>query len=75
LHGAWDRLAEVTPPVHVVAGRNSDSHPAEFADAQASLLGNGTLEIVDGSGHFLPMEQPGRVAGIIGQVISSIRSS
>jgi len=75
LHGAWDRLGEVTPPVHVVAGRDSDSHPAEFADAQTSRLGSGTLEIVDGSGHFLPMEQPGRVAGIIGQVISSIRSS
>jgi pimeloyl-ACP methyl ester carboxylesterase len=75
LHGAWDRLGEVTIPVRVVAGRDSDSHPAEFADAQAARLGNATLEIVDGSGHFLPMEQPGRVAGIIGQVISSISSS
>ncbi|MBT8246744.1 MAG: alpha/beta hydrolase [Acidimicrobiia bacterium] len=75
LHGAWDRLGDVTPPVLVVAGRDSDSHPAEFADAQADRLARGTLEIVDGSGHFLPMEQPGRVAAIIGQVISSIRSS
>ncbi len=75
LHGAWDRLGEVAPPVHVVAGRDSDTHPAEFADAQTGRLGNGTLEIVEGSGHFLPMEQPGRVAAIIGQVISSISSS
>lgn len=75
LHGAWDRLGEVMAPVHVVAGRDSDSHPAEFAEAQAARLGSGTLEIVEGSGHFLPMEQPGRVAGIVGQVISSIRSS
>lgn len=75
LHGAWDRLGEITPPVHVVAGRDSDSHPADFADAQASQLGNGTLEIVEGSGHFLPMEQPARVAEIIGQTIESINSS
>ena len=62
-------------PVLVVAGRDSASHPAEFADAQAARLGRGTLEIVDGSGHFLPMEQPDRVADIIAQVMSSIRSS
>ena len=75
LHGAWDRLGEITPPVRVVAGRDSDSHPADFAAAQASRLGNGTLEVVEGSGHFLPMEQPGRVAEIIGQAIESISTS
>ena len=61
-HGAWERLGEVQVPVRVVAGRDSDSHPAEFAAEQAARLGNATLEIVAGSGHFLPMEQPGRVA-------------
>jgi len=75
LHGAWDRLGEVTPPVRVVAGHDSDSHPADFAEAQASRLRDGTLEIVAGSGHFLPMEQPGRVAEIIGQTIESIKRS
>jgi len=75
LHGAWDRLGEVRAPVLVVAGRDSDSHPAEFADAQAARFRNGELEVVEGSGHFLPMEQPGRVADIIAQVISSISSS
>ncbi|NNC91222.1 MAG: alpha/beta hydrolase [Acidimicrobiia bacterium] len=75
LHGAWDRLGEIMTPVLVVAGADSDSHPAEFADAQASRLGNGTLEIVEGSGHFLPMEQPGRVAEIINQTIESISAS
>lgn len=75
VHGAWERLGEVRVPVRVVAGRNSDSHPAEFAAEQAARLGNGTLEIVDGSGHFLPMEQPGRVADIIAHTIESITSS
>jgi pimeloyl-ACP methyl ester carboxylesterase len=75
LHGAWDHLGEIVPPVCVVAGRDSDSHPADFADAQAARLGNGTLEIVEGSGHFIPMEQPARVAEIIGQTIESITAS
>ncbi len=74
-HGAWDRLGEVAAPVRVVAGRGSDSHPAEFASAQAARLAAGTLEIVEGSGHFLPMEQPGRVADIIGHTIESITLS
>ncbi len=45
-HGAWERLGEVR--VRVVAGRDSDSHPAEFASEQAVRLGNATLEIVEG---------------------------
>ncbi len=74
-HGAWDRLGEVGPPVHVVAGGDSDSHPVEFVAEQAAQLTSGTYEIVEGTGHFLPMEQPARVAEIIGHTIESITSS
>lgn len=74
-HGAWDRLGEIATPVHVVAGRESDSHPAEFAAEQAGRIPGATLEIVEGSGHFLPMEQPGAVADIILHAISSITAS
>ena len=74
-HGAWERLGEVLAPVLVLAGEDSDSHPAEFAAEQAARLGNGTLEIVAGTGHFLPMERPGRVAEMICQTIESINSS
>jgi pimeloyl-ACP methyl ester carboxylesterase len=74
-HGAWDRLSEVLVPVRVVAGRDSDTHPSEFAQEQADRLGNATIEIMEGSGHFLPMEQPGRVAAIAAQIIESIKSS
>lgn len=74
-HNAWDRLSEVEAPVHVVAGRDSDTHPSEFAREQTDRLGNATLEIVEDSGHFLPMEQPGRVAAISAQIIESITSS
>ena len=74
-HGAWDRLGEVAVPVRVVAGRDSDSHPAEFAAEQADRLPVATLEIVEGSGHFLPMEQPARLAAIVAHTIESISRS
>ena len=74
-HGTWDRLSEVEPPVLVVSGRDSSSHPAEFAAEQTAQLPNGSLEVIDDSGHFLPMEQPGRVAGLVRQIIESISLS
>ena len=67
--------SEVRVPVLVVTGRDSDSHPAEFAAEQAKRMSGGMLEVVDDSGHFLPMEQPERVAGIIRHSIDSISSS
>ena len=74
-HGAWDRLGEIGAPVLVVAGRDSDSHPAEFAAEQAARIPGATLQIVEGSGHFLPMEQPAALAAIVAQTIESISSS
>ncbi len=74
-HGTWERLGEISAPVKVVAGADSDTHPAAFAAQQAARLGNGSLELVTGSGHFLPMEQPGRLAEIINQTMASMSSS
>jgi len=65
LHGAWDRLGEVSCPAVVVAGADSDSHPADFAAEQAARLGNGRVEIVAGATHFVPMEQPGVIAALV----------
>ncbi|MBT8215888.1 MAG: alpha/beta hydrolase [Acidimicrobiia bacterium] len=74
-HGAWDRLGEVAAPVRVVAGADSSSHPEEFAAEQAARLPDGRLEIVDQSGHFLPMEQPAVVARMIAQEVDAISES
>lgn len=75
LHGAWDRLGEVRTPVLVVAGRDSDSHPEEFAVEQAERLPLAELVIVEESGHFLPMEQPGRVASLVRHAMESMSAS
>lgn len=64
-HGAWERLGEVGCPVLVVAGADSESHPAPFLEAMRARFPHARLEVVPGAGHFLPMEQPGVVAGLL----------
>jgi pimeloyl-ACP methyl ester carboxylesterase len=66
LHGAWERLGEVGCPAVVVGGEDSDSHPREFLEEQASRLGGeARVEIVAGATHFLPMERPEVIAALI----------
>jgi pimeloyl-ACP methyl ester carboxylesterase len=60
-HELWDRLPEVTIPVLVVAGADSDSHPRQLIMAQAARMGAETA-LVEDSGHLLPMERPGAIA-------------
>lgn len=64
-HGAWDRLGEVRIPVMVVSGEHSDSHPPEFADRLASRFGDARLVVVPGASHFVPMEQPLVIGGLV----------
>ncbi len=68
-HGAWERLPEVGARVAVVAGEHSDSHPAPFVARQAARLGAATVT-VDGASHLVPMERPGVVAALIGEMLA-----
>jgi len=64
-HGAWERMGEVICPVLLVAGADSDSHPASFIGAIHRRFAGARLEVVPGAGHLVPMEQPGAVAGLL----------
>lgn len=61
-HDTWDRLGEVDIPVLVMAGESSDTITPELAREQAARFPRAGLEIVPGTGHFLPMERPDVVA-------------
>lgn len=74
-HGAWDRLGEVSCPVVVAGGEDSDSHPREFLKRQAAGFPDARAEIVTGATHFLPMERPGEVARLVGEVAALRRGS
>jgi pimeloyl-ACP methyl ester carboxylesterase len=65
LTDAFDRLTLVRIPVHVACGGDSNHFAPEGMEAVADRLPNGTLEVMDGIGHFGPFEDPARVAASI----------
>lgn len=64
-HGVWERLGELGCPVVLVAGAESESHSAPFLGALRERFGAARLVVVPGAGHFLPMERPEVVAGLL----------
>ncbi len=62
-------LPAVGCPVTLVAG-GLDSKFVELAAQMAALLPAGRLEIVDGVGHNVPLEAPGRLARLVDRAIS-----
>ncbi len=65
----WERLPELARlPAVIVAAEHSDSHPADFAAAQADRAG-ATLVIVGGASHLVPMERPDVVAGLVAEML------
>jgi 2-succinyl-6-hydroxy-2,4-cyclohexadiene-1-carboxylate synthase len=60
----WDRLAELEMEVAVLAGER-DAKFAALARRLADGLPRGTLTIVRGGGHALPLEAPAAVAAAI----------
>jgi pimeloyl-ACP methyl ester carboxylesterase len=63
--GIWEGLPGVGIPVHGVRGSTSDHPPAPLLDRVVARLPAGTIETMDGLGHFGPMEDPARVAASI----------
>jgi len=58
-------LDRLTMPALVIAGRDDRMTPVSFSAELASRMGKATLVIVDGGGHFLVLEQPDQVGGIV----------
>ena len=68
-HGAWDRLDEVGLPVVVVAGAASETHGEAFLTATAARFPRATTVVVDGASHFVPMERPAALAGVLADAV------
>jgi pimeloyl-ACP methyl ester carboxylesterase len=71
-HAVWDLLPTVDPPVTVLAGSASDTHPVAFVERMGSRIRRFEYEIVPDTGHFLPMEMPEVVADRIRRIESDL---
>lgn len=59
------RLRRVTAPTLVVAGSADRLLPPAHAEAYVSGIPGARLEIIEGAGHLVPVEQPAAFAGVV----------
>lgn len=72
MHRAWEGLPDLAPPIILLAGADSDTHPEAFLEALASRLRDPEVEVVPGATHFLPMERPDAVADAVVRLLETI---
>lgn len=73
-HGAWERLGEVTVPVTILYGAETDTYPSGHAEALVDRFARAKATRVSGTGHFLPMEQPGVVVDAVNEMLDDALS-
>jgi len=57
-------VGDITCPVLLLVGRQDQWSPVSQHENMQKVLVNSTLRIVEGAGHFAPLERPGEVARI-----------
>lgn len=67
---AWSRLEHVSPPALLVRGERSPAFPESVADRALDRLPRGRLVAIPGATHFIPMEEPEKVASAIEEFAS-----
>ena len=73
-HGRPDRdgfLASFQRPVHVVTGVDDMTPGLRTSAAQASAAPEGHLHIIAECGHYVPLEQPGRLNALLSTIIKA----
>lgn len=71
-HAAWERLGEVRLPVTILFGADTDTYSPGYAEELAARFPRAAASAVEGTGHFLPMEQPEAVADAVRTAIVGI---
>jgi proline iminopeptidase len=68
-----DRLAEVTQPVLVLAGRHDRVCPVTASEHMVRLLPNGRLHVFEDSAHMMFVEEPSAYVDVVGGFLAEIR--
>jgi pimeloyl-ACP methyl ester carboxylesterase len=67
-----DRLHAIQTPVLVVCGTEDKLTPLRFSEILSSKIPGAALQTVEGAGHMLALEQPGRLAKLISVFLATI---
>lgn len=74
-HDTWSRLANLTVPTIVMAGRFAPQSPAAIAPRIHEQLPHSTFVEWSDRGHFGPLEDPARFASFVKEVANGIASA
>ncbi len=66
------RLESIRSPVLVVCGTNDQLSPRRFSESLAGHIPGAALQIIDGAGHLVMLEQPRRVSGLLSVFLMGI---
>lgn len=64
-------LAHSKLPITIIAAKEDEIAPLATLTAMAKALPHSSLQVIEGSGHMLPIEQPSKVADIISKTIGA----
>jgi pimeloyl-ACP methyl ester carboxylesterase len=67
-----DRLGAIRTPVLVVCGTEDKLTPLRFSEALSSQIPRAALQTVEGAGHMLILEQPGRLAKLMRVFLATV---
>lgn len=71
-HDLWRFIPRIQQPVLVVYGGHSDTFQKKAAQQLGKAMPHARFHCFEKNGHFVPMEKPGDVAGVILDFINSI---
>ena len=63
--GVYDRLEELVVPIWLVVGEDTDTYPPGYVQILRDRIAGSRLAYIAGAGHFVPMEQPRKLASVI----------
>ena len=63
--GVYGRLEELAVPIWLVVGEDTDTYPPGYVEILRDRIAGAQLAYVAGAGHFVPMEQPDKLASVI----------
>lgn len=69
--GAWDRLAQVRPPVLIMGGQAGNDPVSKIVEQVARQLPRGGARRFPGLGHFGPFEDPAGVGAVLAEALGA----
>lgn len=69
-HRAWSHLGEITPPIELIAGEQSASHPPRRLGLLTSRMQLVTVTWVPRANHFVPQQRPDIIVAAVAAAVS-----